>query len=1176
MRTRTTSAAAVAATVGTLAGTVGGVAPAFAAPAPGQDVLNDWGQTADEVAAEIAAAVDADATVIAARARYDASLPRYSAAVTAVADTYQAYLDAKASADTSDDAPALKAWNDAKQEKLDAAAEIVASQLAMTKAVDSVTAAVKSHHYVKAPVVVRPGKVVGVVAAPGDSQVRLSWTPVDGAAAYRVYRDGYEIARGADATYTDTAVANGTTYSYTVMATNVAGWGQVSALVLATPDVGIPTTPTNLAASAGDGRITLTWTASAGSVTGYRVYRDGALVGSATNATYTDNAVVNGTEYSYAVVAMNGSKASGSTAAVLATPVAAAPSAPTGLAVAAGDGQLSLTWAAPSGATAYRVYRNNVLVASPGTTSYVDTGLANGTAYSYRVAAVKQNSAESAKTAAVNGTPVGATPSAPTGLAATPGSGSMSLTWTAVSGATAYRVYRGGVLVGSPATNAFTDTGLTNGTSYSWTVAAVKDNSPVSTQSASVTSTPVATAPAAPTGLAATPGDGQIALSWTAPSGADAYAVYRDGTLLASTATASYTDLTAANGDSHSYYVKAYRQNSPASTASSAVTSTAVAATPSAPTGLAAAPGDGQMSLSWTVSSGATGYKVYRDGVLVGSPAGASYTDTGLTNGTSYTWTVKAFKQNSPLSAASAPVTSAPVAAAAGAPTGLVGTPGDTIATLTWNVVGGASSYNVYKNGSLLASTSGNTWTDTGLANGTSVTYWVTAVVSGTESAASSSVFVTPVAITPDVPTNLAATPGDGSISLTWSAAAHALSYRVYKDGVLVASPSGTSTTISSLTNGTPYAFTVVAVNGAASSAASSPLSATPVAAAPSAPTGLTATPGNAQVALSWTAPAGATAYRVYRDGVLVASPATTSYTDTGLTNGTAYTWTVTAVKQNSAESAASSGATATPQVPAPGTPTGVTATAGANQVAVQWTAVSGATSYKVYRGGTLVQTVATTSWTETGLTSGTAVSYTVVASNAGGSSAASIAATATPLPAAPTGLTVTPGNASNALTWTAVTGAASYRVYRNGTQVGTSATASYSDTGLTNGTSYTYYVVAVAGSALSAASSSVSGTPSPPLVNGTFVGNTASISSGHGTLNVTLTVVNGVITVATGTLLTNDGSETRQINATALPKYNAEVITAQSASIAKVSGATLTYSAYKTSLQSALTKAGL
>ena len=94
---------------------------------------------------------------------------------------------------------------------------------------------------------------------------------------------------------------------------------------------------------------------------------------------------------------------------------------------------------------------------------------------------------------------------------------------------------------------------------------------------------------------------------------------------------------------------------------------------------------------------------------------------------------------------------------------------------------------------------------------------------------------------------------------------------------------------------------------------------------APSTPTGLAATAGNAQVALKWNAstdPDDAVAsYNVYRNGVKVASPTTTSYTQTGLTNGTTYSYQVSAVDTHGNESALSSSVTATPQAPAPGSP---------------------------------------------------------------------------------------------------------------------------------------------------------------------------------------------------------------------------------------------------------------
>jgi uncharacterized protein with FMN-binding domain len=180
------------------------------------------------------------------------------------------------------------------------------------------------------------------------------------------------------------------------------------------------------------------------------------------------------------------------------------------------------------------------------------------------------------------------------------------------------------------------------------------------------------------------------------------------------------------------------------------------------------------------------------------------------------------------------------------------------------------------------------------------------------------------------------------------------------------------------------------------------------------------------------------------------------------------------------------------------------------------------------------------------------------------------------PAPGTPTGLVATPGNASMVLTWTAVSGATSYHVYRGGVLVGSPTAATWTDTGLTNGTAYTYYVKAVTDTTEGTASTSVVATPAKPPVNGTFTGAISSIANGHGTIRVVIVITNSKITSSTGTLLTNDGSETVKINNTALPQYNTKAVAANSATITKVSGATLTLAAYKSSLQSALTAAGL
>ncbi|WP_246070394.1 extracellular catalytic domain type 1 short-chain-length polyhydroxyalkanoate depolymerase [Paenibacillus kobensis] len=183
---------------------------------------------------------------------------------------------------------------------------------------------------------------------------------------------------------------------------------------------------------------------------------------------------------------------------------------------------------------------------------------------------------------------------------------------------------------------------------------------------------------------------------------------------------------------------------------------------------------------------------------------------------------------------------------------------------------------------------------------------------------------------------------------------------------------------------------------------------------APAAPTSLTASAGNASVSLSWAASSGATSYTVKR-AATSAGPYTnvatgvtaTSYTNTGLTNGTTYYYVVSA-SNSAGESANSSQASATPtsgtQVQVPAAPAGLTATAGNAQVALSWTASTGAASYTVKRSTTsggpytnVATGVTTTSYTNTALTNGTTYYYVVSAANSAGESSNSTQASAVP-----------------------------------------------------------------------------------------------------------------------------------------------------------------------------------
>ena len=336
-----------------------------------------------------------------------------------------------------------------------------------------------------------------------------------------------------------------------------------------------------------------------------------------------------------------------------------------------------------------------------------------------------------------------------------------------------------------------------------------------------------------------------------------------------------------------------------------------------------------------------------------------------------------------------------------------------------------------------------------------------------------------------------------GKPMLTWNAVSGATSYKVYR----ATSQNGTYSLLGSVTtttyvntgakDGVTYYYKVTAVNDSGESAYSNIVSGqnkavTPKPSAPVVKIGNSATSGKPM--LTWNAVSGATSYKVYRatsqNGTysLLGSVTTTTYVNTGAKDGVTYYYKVTAVN-DSGESAYSNivsgqNKAVTPKPSAPVVKIGHSATSG--KPMLTWNAVSGATSYKVYRAtsqnGTysLLGTVTTTSYINTGAKDGVTYYYKVKAVNSAGESAYSNTVSGqsksvTPKPSAPVvkiGHSATSGKPM--LTWNAVDGAASYKVYRatakNGAYsvINTTKALTYTNTGAALGTTYYYKVEAL------------------------------------------------------------------------------------------------------------------
>ncbi len=908
-----------------------------------------------------------------------------------------------------------------------------------------------------------------------------------------------------------------------------------------------PTWPAPYLASAvGSGTgITLTWFAdeaagvAAYDSESYLVERSAsstgpyAVVGSiyaAGNPTYslTDSNIAGGTTYYYVIVASD-SAGDGPNSNQVGT--AALPAAPTGLIVQAlaTNAQVSLSWFDPFGATGYNVYRSAtsgggyVKVGSTSGTNFTDVAVVNGNTYYYVVTAVNV-SGEGPPSNQVSATPSGPAPVAVTGLTATAGDSQVQLTWPSVPGADGYNIYRGtvsggegavplraGYLPSGQATNTFTDTAVTLGQTYYYQVTAfipnleggrsneasatpgplvaINCNGPAVgwfaadedysgggtwyTGAAVNTTNVVDPAPAAVYQTARfqqfqytlpglTPGVGytvrlHFAENFMNGPGQRQFDVFINGVQVLN----NYDVYAAAGGQN----VALIREFPATANASGQIVvafvnglhdnpflngielnrrpAPGLGVAPGTPT-LTATAGPGSVSLNWTTVNGAVSYNVIETSPSYGPVLNTAATTAilpGLTPGIPYTYMVAAV-DGSGTGLASNPATATPSA-----------TQPAPVELLQINAGGGAAYPYV---------------ADTDFSGGNTASTGAAIDTYGVVDPAPQAVYQTErwgnftytlPGLTPGAPCIVRlhfaeifhgpGLPGGGGVgSRQFNVAING--QPVLNNFDIFAMAGGPNIAIVESFPATVNAagqIVVAFTNGAADNAKVDGLEvwATP----PAAPTGLTATPGNATVFLAWDGVGGATGYNVYRatgSGVpaplvsgsprlavvggryvkINVSPVTsTLYTDTGLTNGTTYSYYVTALSAGG-ESAPSNIASATPSLPPPPsivsvtaspnpvtsttTTLGVSTSGGAAPLAYAWSTAAGDPAGVTYSAnGTGGASTTTATFTRAGVYHFTVTVTDAAGRNASGVVTVTVSQTPTSISVSPANVTVAP-----------------------------------------------------------------------------------------------------------------------------------------------------------------------
>ena len=672
-----------------------------------------------------------------------------------------------------------------------------------------------------------------------------------------------------------------------------------------TGDTTPPSAPTNLTASAASPtQVDLSWTASSDNVavTGYRIYRGTTEIGTSTTTTFSDKTVQPSTTYSYTVKAYDaaGNLSPASNSASVTTP---------------SEQQETLTFTPSDDAYVQQDLASSNFGAA--TSIDVDTSPVKNLLLKFGVSGVGSRQIVSAKLRVycVDASPSGGAfrrvanqswsegtvnwSNAPAADTTTLGS------LAGVAASTWYEVDVTPLVTGDGSVSLRASSSSSDGARYA-SKEGTAGFAPQLVVTVSGTPPPPDTeAPSAPTGLTATAASpNQVDLSWTASTdnvGVAGYRVYRDGAQIATTTATTYSDKTAAAANSYGYTLKAHD----AAGNLSADSNTAITKTPDPQETLTFAPTDDayvQQDLAGSNFGAATSVQVDNSPVkhlllkfavsgiagrqidsvklrlrcVDASPSGGTFhrvADQSWSEGT-VTW------NNAPA-----------------ADTGVLASLGS-VSSSTWYEIDVTSLVTGDGTVSIRAASSSSDGAQYSSKEGTSgYAPQLRVTVSGERSGDT-----TP----PSAPQNLTATAVSATqIDLSWDASTDDVGvtgYRIYRNGSEIATSETTSYSDKGLQPATTYTYTVRAYDAAGNlSTASNSASAStvPDLLAPTPPLNLVANAvSSTQVDLSWTASTdnvGVAGYRVYRDGVEIATPTGTSYTDRSVAAGTAYTYTVRA-----------------------------------------------------------------------------------------------------------------------------------------------------------------------------------------------------------------------------------------------------------------------------------------
>ena len=560
----------------------------------------------------------------------------------------------------------------------------------------------------------------------------------------------------------------------------------------------------------------------------------------------------------------------------------------------------------------------------------------------------------------------------------------------------------------------------------------------------------------------------EINLSWDVVDGATEYDIVRDGEVIDTVTTNSYKNAPVQADTTYTYQIVA-KDTANGREATSEELEVKSALKPlQTPNDIASSNlTPTSVKITWSPVDEATGYKIERNGEVIDTIEGTSFEDTDLIQNTTYKYTVYAVDANRTSEPTSTEVRTPfkDLKAPSGLSTSNVTTSG---LTLSWDAVEEADKYRIFQDGVELGIVSGTSIDINSLTPNTKYKFEVQSMDTVNDRESSKSSIEELTANDPLLsPENLKAeTVTNTSVLLGWDEVEGATAYKVTRDGKTIATVYTNAYEDTRLTADTDYKYTVTAINeddGRKSEPTT--LDVTTKMSPLASPTNVNATNiDDHSTILSWTAVDGAKSYNIIKNGQVIDTTSGTSYYVGGLEADTVHTLYVQAVDVDTERESGTTPVTFKTVKSPLAIPQNVRAVAGNKSVALTWDKVEGATTYKIFKDGKLVEETNKLAFTDNDVTSSTAYEYQVVAVDSINNLQSNPATVYVKTTIGDIDTFEAHNITSHSIDflWGMVNGATSYLLERDGVVITETSDLNYTDNSVLKNTSYTYRLYAI------------------------------------------------------------------------------------------------------------------